>query len=366
MANDRMLYKPDWPDAKVRWEAFWRGETPDRVLMMVTAPKNTSEALPEPPPPTSIEDRWLNTERIVAAAEATFSRTYYAAEALPVAYANLGPAIVAGMLGCAVDLDERTMWLSPILDDLAAIDDIGFDEQNGWWLKICEMTEALQRASEGKFMVGLTDLHGPSDHLSALRGNAQLCVDVMEQPDAVEHGLRRCLELYWEILVRHAEQIYQTHDGSSCWMRWWAPGRSEVIQEDFADLISLEHYRRLVQPVDVELARRLDHSVFHIHETMPRLIEGLVEIPDLGVVQWAGIWQNPRLKDHLPYLRRIQAAGKGIYMRAHPSEVERVIKSLSPRGLCLTVGCGSPAMADDLVAKAEVWTRQRLDAMQSE
>ena len=361
-----MLYKPDWPEAKARWEAFWRGETPDRVLMMVTAPKNGADALPNPPPPKSLEDRWLNTERIVAAAEAGISRTYYAAEAFPIAWANLGPAIVAGVLGCPVHFDERTMWLWPILDDLAGIDDIGFDEQNEWWLKVCEVTEALQKAGEGKFMVGLTDLHGPSDHLSALRGNAQLAMDVMDDPDGVVHGLERCLELYWEMLVQHAEQIHRTHDGSSCWMRWWAPGRSEVIQEDFADLVSLDHYRQLIQPVDIELARRLDHSVFHIHETMPRLIPGLVEIPDLGLVQWAGLWENANFDDHLPYLRSIQDAGKGIYMNAQPQNVERVIKSLSPHGLCLVVGCQSPAMADDLIATAEVWTRERLEEIGEE
>lgn len=65
--------------------------------MWVTAP----DAKPGPavPSPGSEEGLWTNVDYLMAAAEASFSRTHYAGDALPVFCPWLGPDQFAAWLG---------------------------------------------------------------------------------------------------------------------------------------------------------------------------------------------------------------------------------------------------------------------------
>jgi len=109
-----MRFKPDWPAARARIEAWWAGEVIDRALVQVTAPRPGERRLR---PPASLQQQWLDPEYVVAAAEEAMRLTYYGGEALPIFWPNLGPDVFAAYLGCGLRFGETTSWSVPALDD---------------------------------------------------------------------------------------------------------------------------------------------------------------------------------------------------------------------------------------------------------
>lgn len=355
-----MLYKRDWERAKEFWRRFWEGRA-ERPVMMVTAARDNP--LEPPAPPKSLEERWFDPEHVTARWEYEIAGTYFGGESVPSAYVNLGPGITAAFLGSKPVFYESTVWFERCLSRLEGALELSFDRKNRYWRVLVELTDALLRRGEGKFVVGLSDLHGPSDHLSSLRGNQELCLDIKDKPDVFERALWHITELYWEVLVAHAGQILSAQDGTTNWQRWWAPGLSEVLQEDFADLLSLDDYRKFIQPVDEWLALRLQNSVFHIHETMTRFTEALSEIEGLKCIQWAWVGKDTSLETSLSFLKTIQSSGKFIYIPLSAGRIEKFIFALDPRKMIIVSSCESSAEADDLVQKVEMWSERRLNEL---
>jgi ribosomal protein L35AE/L33A len=73
---------------------------------------------------------------------------------------------------------------------------------------------------------------------------------------------------------------------------------------------------------------------------------------------------GPGLDEWLPYLRKIQSAGKAVYIGVAADEVERVIAELDPRHLLIQAGgCRSRDEVDELLDRAVGWTQRRLSEL---
>src|SRR5258706_6347814 len=116
-----------------RNDAFWRGELTERPLLWVTV----GGARPGTPPraPETDEQQWTDVGYQMAKAEDALSRTYFAADALPLYNPWLGPDQLAAWLGGGLSFStkDNTSWTKPIIEDWDAFSDLKIDPANRWW-----------------------------------------------------------------------------------------------------------------------------------------------------------------------------------------------------------------------------------------
>ena len=90
-----MKYAKDWDRSAKRYAAWWQGEVVDRCMIAVTAP------LPrrKPVEPISDEEKlahWTDAEWLLRQWRDSFEHTYFAGDAFPNLWLNLGPTGHAG------------------------------------------------------------------------------------------------------------------------------------------------------------------------------------------------------------------------------------------------------------------------------
>ena len=141
----------------------------------------------------------MDAEHVAELALASAMNTECLGDALPHAYPNLGPEVFTAFLGAPLEFGEDTSWSVPILKDWAEVDSIEFSEDNVYWKKIVEITDALLALGKGAFYTGMTDFHPGGDAIAALRDPLQFNYDMIEHLDEVRSLLPRITETYFRV-----------------------------------------------------------------------------------------------------------------------------------------------------------------------
>ena len=140
--------------------------------------------------------------------------------------------------------------------------------------------------------------------------------------------------------------------GRGYWIAFsvWAPRRPVFCECDVSGLFSEEMFRRFVVPEVQAMARWADFSFYHLDGPgAKRHLEALLEIPELGCIQWIRGAGGGRATDWLPLLRRIQDGGKRLYVECPVSELRTLVGQLRPDGLMIdTEGCNGPRDAKEV------------------
>ncbi|MBI3970243.1 MAG: hypothetical protein HY332_03040 [Chloroflexi bacterium] len=362
MPDAPLELKPDWPEARRRHQAWWNHEVLGRVALQVTAPR---DGVPRPAvaEPAYLQRRWTDPEYAVVAAEARMAATYYGGEAFPLYWPNLGPDVFAAYLGCPLEFGERTSWSVPIVDDWRTHPPLRLDPDNSWWRLTLAMTHLAVERSQGRYLVGLTDLHGGVDALAALRDPQRLCLDLYDCPDAVRRAVQQIIPIWVQVydgpleIVRRADP----DNGTSTWLPAWSPGRCYPISCDFAALVSPAMFREFILPHLVAEAEWLDHVIYHLDgPDAIRHLDALFEVPQVRAIQWVpGAGRGGSMLSWVPLLRRIQAAGRGLHLSVAAGEVLPLVRELAPEGLMLATTCRTETEARALLGAAAHETRRR-------
>ncbi len=160
-----MLYKPDWDQAKARLLAYWSHSVIDRACIAVHAPKDDSRVPPAPDlhngpwllgmetiaddDQAAIEQWWQDPDLNHKRAITWFENTYFAGEALPVAYVNWGAMAMAAMFGSRPKFNKTSVWYAKTITDWKTWD-MRFDAQSdSTWKTLRTIVERLvQEAPE--------------------------------------------------------------------------------------------------------------------------------------------------------------------------------------------------------------------------
>jgi hypothetical protein len=351
-ANPRPLeYKPDWPASARRLEAWWDRQIVDRAPVQVTAPRNRK--LDQAPiAPDDLATRWTDIDYVLRAAEYRMRSTYYAGDSYPHYFANLGPDVFAGYLGCPLEFGENTSWSFPIVQDWDDPPEIRLDPTNRWWRLTLEMTRAAAERFAGKCVLGLTDLHGGIDAVAALRDPQSLALDLIDHPTEVLRVVDALIPVWFEVYRGMHEIIKQSSPGTTSWLTTWSCGRSYPVSCDFICMISRGMFDTFVRKdLEAEIGW-LDRAVFHLDGPQAlRHLDTLLAMPRIHAIQWVpGANSGPALQ-WVPVLKRIQAKEKAIHMTVEPKEVLPLLEALDPRGVLLQTRVDSEAEADTLVAE---------------
>ncbi len=127
-------------------------------------------------------------------------------------------------------------------------------------------------------------------------------------------------------------------------------------------MVSEQTFRELFRELFLEDLKLycdwLKYPVYHLDgANATRHLDALLEIKNLRAIQWTAGAGAAALRAWIPILRRIQDAGKGVFIYVHPHELDIVIEGLRPEGIVLHVFAESPEIADRAVAKVACWSK---------
>ncbi len=356
MLLDTLAWKPDFHRTINRFEAWWRGEVLDRPPLTLHAP---GARQPMYPSKTHADERqrWMDVEYRVEAAVAHMAASVYPADSFPIYWPNLGPEITATLHGCELEFGRDTSWTTPIVHSAEQWEtflDSGPDFDNLYWRTIERMTRAALDRCDGRFAVGITDLHGNYDILAALREPQELCLDLIDCPGLVARAAMHAAKTFVAAFERSAAITGTAGFAPVSWVPVYHRGPFYIPSCDFWCMVSNEMARALVLPSILAEMAPLDRSIFHLDGPGALThLDALLEIPSLNAVQWVfGAGQGPARR-WIDVYRRIRAAGKSAQILAQsPEDALAVLDAVGPAGLWICVGerFGSEQAAEDFAA----------------
>lgn len=337
-----MRFQPEWDTIQTRLEALWQREIVDRCCIVLMPPK---EKRPDPYPPPedagALREYWLDSGQILARNIGRWENTVFMGDAFPCAFPNYGPAGHAKYFqGAKWEYTKDSMWIHPSIEDLETQTPV-YDPNSAALLAELDSVRGMAQGAGEDFLVGMLDNCGMLDALAGLRGNAQLLVDLIERPEAVERALKAILAGWMDAQTRFFELVKDNNFGGSShpWMYTWSPGRHAQLQVDFAAMISPAMYERFALPELQAICDFLDHSLYHL-DGMEQIchLDLILSVERLDGIQWTHVNGQPGPLKFLPELQRIQAAGKMLILMPPKQEVRPLLEGLSSKGLQMIVG----------------------------
>ena len=343
-----LAFKPDFAAASERWEAYWQGEIIDRPVVCVSAPRAGYDRAP----PITYRDRVFGDmdeviDRILRSGEAT----YYGGESIPTAWLSFGPDEIACFCGGELNwLGESgdTNWSRPFVCDWDSALPLRLQEDNLLWQRMLTFFRKAAEQVSGKMLVGSLDLHTNMDLLSGVRGPEQLCLDLMDRPDAIDRAMESARAVFpavWEAIARAGRMRERGFCHGA-----YSPEGVAVLQCDFCYMISPDMFRRWVLLALEEEAEIVRHAVYHwdgpgalVHTDDLMHSRGL---HTLSYVPGAG--RGTHL-DYVDLLQQVQEGGKSVQVWGTPEEVKQLHRVLRPEKVMYSTSTQSQAEAEELL-----------------
>ena len=331
----------DFDRTVARFDAWWVGEIVDRPPVLVGVKPSRPYGGPVSTH-TDHQARWLDVEFVVEEALAKMAQTDYVGDRFPLFWSNIGPEITATLYGCPLTFTESTSWSKPVVHEAADWERLLTtppDFANVYWQTMERMTDyALERCA-GRYIVGITDLHGNYDILAALRDPMQLCLDLMDCPDLVAKAGMHVAEGYVAAFDRLYAQVATAGFGATSWLPIYYKGPAYVPSSDFWCMVSPQVARDLIWPAILREMEPLERSIFHLDGPQAlRHLDLLLDLPQLNAVQWVyGAGRGPAAR-WIEIYRRIRQAGKSLQLIAHdPHDALAVLEAIGPAGVLVSV-----------------------------
>lgn len=357
-------FKEDVEPAQRRAEAWWSGEVLERAAIQVTAPRNG--ARPYDGPDTDDLHRYFtDPELVFARLRHQLESTFFGGEAFPVVFpvSVRLVAILNKYLGAPNRyLSRDTAWSSPIIDDWATRPQFRLDPANEWFSisrRLLEGAVEWAQAEGLECYIGQPDLNGPTEILAGLRGAQRLALDIYDNPHEIAPALEE-INGAWLDAWRQLSGICHRLGGWFFWMGLWSDLPAVDLQSDVSCLLSKEQFDEHFLPFIEQQTRWAERTVYHLDGPgATRHLDSLLELPRLTAIQWVPGAGAPPATHWIELCRRIQAAGKPLYLACRPDEVETLLRELRPEGLMLATACADEDAARDLLALVPGWSRRR-------
>lgn len=281
------------------WEHFQNGVRPHADVPMPEAPKDLNQ-------------KWFDPQWRAQYLDWYVAHSSLKADMLPVANTQLGPGSLAAILGGVFEGGEDTIWIHP---DPHYTDELHFDENHPNYLLHKQLLKACKEKAQGHYYVGMPDLMEGMDILAAIKGTDKVLMDTVMQPEVLERQMQWINNVYFKVFDELYDIIREGDEMAFCYFSAWAPGRMSKLQCDISTMISVEDYRRFVQPFIREQTEKIDYTLYHLDGVgATHHLPALLEIEKLNAIQWTpGVGEpqggSPKWYD---LYRKILDGGKSI------------------------------------------------------
>jgi hypothetical protein len=350
----------NWPEARERLTALWRGERLDRPCIGVTAPSGKAGARPEPP--DDPEAFWLDPAWIRRKVRAGIDGTWWGGEAVPSSLLLAGWVV---SLGGTPRFDHKTIWFETGEPDFSAPPPWRYRASDPWTVKFLALhSAAAEEAGRDGFMLGSPCMLPANDLISMHMGTQQFLLALVDHPEWMRRAIAAGAQGMAEARRDAQQLVKERHDywyGIAGWMPFWAPEPFTCMQSDVSCMLSPEMFDEFVVPeLDVS-GREYGALWYHLdgrdaRQHLPRLLS----LPYMRVIQYTPTpAEPPNGPAHLDFYRRIQAAGRIVHIQLAPEQVEPLCRELDPSRLVLSTSCASPKEGRQLLAEAVRWSRRK-------
>lgn len=335
-----------WNTLKDSCAKWWRGEL-DRPLMPITL-RDRNPGRPEPDVPllsqANCHDFTISADRIIDRIDYELSRQSFLGDAFP--YFNMdcfGPGVIAAFLGARPDNSTGLVWFHPDGDKDIRDLHFRFDPDNVWFRRICELYSAGMRRWQGQVLMGMTDIGGNLDILSAFRPGEKLLLDLYDDPKEVKRLVWEAHEAWHQYYQALNSVLQPANPGYSDWSGMYSGQPSYILQCDFCYMIGTEMFEDFARPELVATCEKLENNFYHLDGIgqLPHL-DSILAIPTLKGVQWVPGAGKPGCAHWPEVYRRIRDAGKLMMMYGNFAALDSVHEQLgSLRGIhCSGAGDG--------------------------
>jgi hypothetical protein len=349
--------KPDFDIAMKRIYAWYEHEMIDRPPIRFSAHNAEFAVSPHLKKSwTSLKDRWLDSENQVDLfIDSIRGRKFYA-ETFPVFWPNLGPEVYTAFHGSELEYMEITTYTIPLVKEWEDISKIKFDWNNPYLKKIEEMTRIALEKCKGKFMVGYTDLHPGMDCVAAWRDPQQLCLDVLIYPDEVKQLIKLANQHFQELYDYFDTMLKNQNQLSVAWMGIPSFGKMHIPSCDFSAMVSPEQFDEFCLPVIVDEVKAMTHNIFHLDgKGVAKNIDRILDLQEINAIQWVqGMGDDAPILQWIPFIKRIQDAGKSVVVDLQLNELDDFINEMDPKGLLLCIAADEK-IQPDIIKQIEKW-----------
>lgn len=350
--------KPDYEKTKERYEAFWEREIIDRPPVSITLPVENPKKIPAKKY-INLEEKWLDIDYRAEWTSVNIANREYLADALPVAWPNMGPEIFSAWCGCGYRYGETTTWSEPCISDWEK--DAGravFNENHPLFIKTVEYTKRLLEYGKDNFIVGLTDFHPGGDHLAALRDPQELALDMIDHEEEIRAKLISSRKEFFGVY----NIFYNMLRGAGMPVTSWTPlihdGSFYIPSNDFSCMISNEMFEDIFLPGITEECRFYERSIYHLDGPGAlRHLDSILGIKELDAVQWVPGAGHEGYARWAPVYQRIQNAGKALQLSITLDELPMVFETLRPEGVWFSKikGIYDRYTADEVIKSITAW-----------
>jgi len=344
IATEPLEFCPDFPAIARRYEAWWACACTDRPIFI-----GTTNAQPARPIARRLEllnhpDEWF------AAKLADLHQQSRSGDALPNIRVDFGPVLLGGLLGGTIEFGSDTTWTHAFInDDWSNAPDWQLRDNQSLFQRLRQLTELVAQDSPGRYLVCTPDLGGSADVLLNLRGSSALCLDVVEQPDRVRNAIDAMYPA-WEQTFTELYRIATAHKaGLIHWLGLWSSRPYLIPACDFNFLIGPSEFAAICLPDIVRQAATAGRAVFHLDGPgAARHIDALLAVPELQAIQFSPGAGTPSALAWVEMFRKIQAAGRALYVYCPADEALALAAALRPEGLAIVCNTDTPKELDDL------------------
>jgi hypothetical protein len=332
------FHEEDWQRVEKDTLAWWNGEL-NRPLVYLTSTDPV-----EGPQFFGFQSNYgldVPAADIVDHFEPTLAARHYYADAFPWLWLNFGPGIAAGFLGAHVNsvIDpSETVWFTPAKETKAAELKLVYDGENPWWKRVKELTTEMVARFGGMMQVSHTDLGGNLDILASFLTTQQQLFDVVEQPEEICRLVNQITQLWIRYYDELDKIIRPACRGTSAWTPLWSPGKTYMLQCDFAYMISPKMFEQFVLPDLTACCEYLDHGFYHLDgKGQIGHLNHLLSMARLRGIQWIPGDGQPTPDQWLPLLQRIRSGGKLCQVFVSPQGALRIVRNLGGKGFLFVI-----------------------------
>lgn len=321
--------KPDLADAARRWQAYLAGDLIDRPIVCVHCVRDGMSHSAGNSYYQMVHDDF---DAIIDRTISEQSSIYHGGESVPAFCPSFGPDEVAAF--CGGDLyfnpdSDNTNWSHPFVQDWSSALPILLQEQHPLWQRMRALYRRGAERLHGMMAMRSLDLHTNMDLLAAMRGPQQLCFDLLEIPDIIDQAMLSARAVFAE-LWQETSRAGRMNELGYC-NEFYSMQGSAVLQCDFSCMISPEMFNRWVMPALEEEAALVKHAFYHwdgpgalVHADTLLASSGL---HTFGYVPGDGAG---RPVEYMELSKRIQAAGKGVFLWGSAEELQYAHSQLAP------------------------------------
>jgi hypothetical protein len=332
------FHEEDWARIERDWSAWWAGELERPMVWITTEDYAKLADAPEAPGYVTNLPNDMPLEEVVDRYQANLEATNFHGDAMPKWWLNFGPGIMAGFMGSQVIAAPDTVWFEPEGWTPIEQQQLAYDPDNFWWQRVYGLTKLAVERWGDRVAVAHTDLGGNLDILASFRGSQQLVLELYDAPEEVDRLIHQITSLWLHYYDELDAIIQKSGRGTTPWAAIWSPGRTYMLQSDFAYMISPKMFERFVMPDLQACCDHLDHGFYHLDGKgqIPHL-DQLLSIQNLRGIQWIPGDGTPPPEEWLPLLKRIRDGGKLCQVGVSPEGARTIVRELGGKGFCLHI-----------------------------